>query len=76
MAQHFDTVLNHPSDVNDQTIDGLPKVVINPVFDKLPTEEEVRKAVNQVSIDKVPGPNTVPSEVYKEGGPAIITKLT
>ena len=75
-AEHFDTVLNRPSDVNDQAIDGLPQVVINQDLDTLPTEDEVRKAVKQMSIGKAPGPDAIPAEIYKEGGPAIISKLT
>ena len=75
-AEHFDSVLNRPASVNDEAIARLPQVEPNLELDNLPTEEEVRKAVKQLSCGKAPGSDAIPAEVYKAGGPAMIQKLT
>ncbi|KAK3765641.1 hypothetical protein RRG08_063678 [Elysia crispata] len=48
----------------------------NPQLDNLSTKEEVRKAVKLLSCGKAPGPDAIPAEVYKAGGPVMIQKLT
>ena len=75
-AEHFDSVLNRPSTVNDEAIARLPQVEINQELDNLPTEEEVRKAIKQLSCGKAPGSDAIPAEIYKAGGPTTIQKLT
>ena len=45
-------------------------------LDTLPTADEVKKAVKQLSCGKAPGPDAIPAEVYKAGGPATLQKLT
>ena len=36
-AEHFDSVLNHPSTINGEAIDRLPQVPINETLDAIPT---------------------------------------
>ncbi|KAK3879133.1 hypothetical protein Pcinc_016292 [Petrolisthes cinctipes] len=40
-AEHFDTVLNRPSSINNEAIACLPKVAINPNLDIPPSVEEL-----------------------------------
>ena len=75
-AEHFDSVLNRPAQINDEAIARLPQVPINHQLDVFPTEEEVHKAIKQMSTGKAPGSDAIPSEIYKEGGPIVVTKLT
>ena len=75
-AEHFDQVLNRPATINDEAIARLPQVETNKDLDNPPTEEEVRKAVKQLSCGKAPGSDAIPAEVYKAGGPALMQKLT
>ena len=75
-AEHFDSVLNRESAINDAAINRLPQIDVNENLELLPTEDEVHRAVNQLSNGKAPGPDAIPAEVYKKGGPAIITRLT
>jgi exonuclease III len=75
-AEHFDGVLNRPSSINDEAIERLPQVDTNEALAIPPTDEEVEKAVKQMSTGKAPGPDAIPAEVYKSGGPALNRKLT
>ncbi|XP_047502747.1 uncharacterized protein LOC125048220 [Penaeus chinensis] len=74
-AEHFNQVLNRPATINNAAIARLPQVEINRDLDNTPTEE-VRKAIKQLSCGKAPGSDTIPAEVYKAGGPALMQKLT
>ena len=75
-AEHFDGVLNQPSSINDAAIECLPQAAINPDLDIPPSEDEVAKAIKQMSCGKAPGPDAIPVEAFKSGGPALLTKLT
>ena len=75
-AEHFDGVLNRPSSINDAAIQCLPQVAVNPELDIPPSEDEVAKAIKQMSCGKAPGHDAIPAEVFKSGGPALLTKLT
>lgn len=74
-AEHFDSVLNRPSTINDEAIDKLPQVPVEETMDAVPTLEEIQKAVRLLSSGKAPGSDSIPAEVYKEGGAALIEKL-
>jgi len=41
-----------------------------------PNSSEVSKAVNQMASGKAPGIDGLPPQVFKEGGPNLIAKLT
>ena len=50
-AEHFNSVLNRPSSINEDAIDRLPQPQIecNVQLDEFSTEKETRKAVQQLS---------------------------
>ena len=75
-AEHFDGVLNRPSSINDEALQRLPQVAVNPDLDIPPSEDEVAKAIKQMSSGKAPGPDTLPAEVFKSGGHTLLPKLT
>ena len=52
----------------------LPQVETNTDLDRPPSEEEVKKAIKQLSTGKAPG--AIPAEVYKHGGDMLLQKLT
>ena len=74
-AEHFYGVLNHPSVINNDTIDRLPQVPLDETLDVPPTLEETRKALHLLSNGKAPGEDAIPAEVFKEGGSALVEKL-
>ena len=75
-AEHFDGVLNRQSSINDEAINRLPQVECNPLLDELPTVSETVKAIKLLSSGKAPGPDAIPAEIYKAGGPPVAEKLT
>ena len=72
-AEHFDSVLNRPSTINNEAINRLPQV--NESLDAMPTFDEILKAIRLLSSGKAPGSDSIPAEIYKEGGRALIEKL-
>ena len=75
-AEHFDGVLNRPSSINDEAIARLPQVPVNTSLDAVPTVEEVWKAIRQLSSGKAPGSDSIPAEIFKDGGTADSKLLT
>ena len=74
-AKHFNSVLNHPSAINDNAINRLPQVPINDTVDAVPTLKGTQKAICQLSSGKEPGSDAIPAEVYKDSGMALVEKL-
>ena len=75
-AEHFNSVLNRPSSVNDNAIIKLPQIEHNALLDEFPTVTETRKAFQHLSSGKAPGTYAIPAEVYKAGGLPIAENLT
>ena len=75
-AEHFNSVLNRPSSINEDAIDRHPQIECNVLLDEFPTVTETRKAVQQLSSGKAPGADAIPAEVYKAGGLPMAEKLT
>ena len=63
-AEHFNSVLNRLSSINEDAIDILPQIKCNVLLDEFPTVMETRKAVQQLSSGKASGTDAVPAEVY------------
>ena len=53
-AEHFSAVLNRPAYINAEAIARLPQVETNNDLDRPPSEEEVNKAIKQLSTGKSP----------------------
>ncbi|KAF7244347.1 Craniofacial development protein 2 [Varanus komodoensis] len=75
-AEHFQSVLNHPSSINNKAIDRMPQADINHSLDAPPSKPETLQAISQLSSGKAPGSDAIPAEVYKEGGAVLVNKLT
>ena len=75
-AEHFNSVLNRPSSVNDNAINRLPQIECNVMLDEFPTVTETRKAIQHLSSGQAPGTDAIPAEVYKVGGLPMAEKLT
>ena len=67
-ADHFDSVLNRPSPINDDAINRLPQVECNLLLDEFPTVSETVKAIKLLSSGKAPGSDSIPAEIFKAGG--------
>ena len=51
-AEHFNSVLNRPSSVNDNAINRLPHIECNFLLDEFPTVTETRKQFNSCLLVK------------------------
>ena len=75
-AEHFESVLNRPSNFNEEAIDRLPQVPVVGSLADPPTEAEDAKAIKRLSSGKAPGADSIPAGVYAAGGPKAIESLT
>ena len=75
-AEHFNSVLNRPSSVNENTINRLPHIQCSVLLDEFPTVTETRKAIQHLSSGKAPGTDAISAEVYKADGLPMAEKLT
>ena len=75
-AEHFSSVLNRPSSINEDVINRLPQIECNVLLDEFPAVMETRKAVQQLSSGKAPDAYAIPADVYKAGGLPMAEKLT
>ena len=71
-AEHFDSVLNGPSTINDAAIECLPQAPVNLELDSPPTTEEVLKAIKQMFTGKARGLDAIPANVDKADGPVLL----
>ena len=75
-AEHFDSVLNRPSSINEEAIARLPQAEIDYELDLPPTLPEVKRAISQMCSGKAPGPDAIAAEVYKVAGTPTLSHLT
>ena len=75
-AEHFKSVPNRTSTVNNNVINRLPQIGCNVLLDEFPTVTETRKAIQHLSSGKAPGADVIPAEVYKAGELPMAEKLT
>ena len=75
-AEHFDSVLNRPSSINDDAINRLPQVECNLLLDEFLTVSETVKAIKLLPSCKAPGSDTIPAEIYKAEGTPFAKKMT
>ena len=75
-AEHFNNVLNRPSSINEAAIARLLQDAPNMSVLNTVKGDEVLKATKKLLNGKTPGVDGIPGEVFKKGGPKLITKLT
>ena len=67
-TEHFNSVLNRPSSIDEDVINRLSQIECNIPLDQFPTVMETRKSVQQLQSSKAPGADAIPAEVCKAGG--------
>ncbi|VDL86166.1 unnamed protein product [Schistocephalus solidus] len=74
--EHYRSVLDRSSAISNAAIDRLPQVDTNNDLDLTLFLPETIWAVQQISSGKAPGTDAIPPEVYKHGGPRLMSELT
>ena len=73
--KHSCTLLNQPGSADLSVLDSILPADIVEDLEAAPTLEEISKALKQLSSGKAPGPDAIPAEVLKFGGPALLSNL-
>ena len=76
LAEDFRAVPNRPAYINAKAIARLPQVETNTDLDRPHSEEEVNKAIKQLSTGKAPGADAIPAEVCNHRGDTLLQKFT
>ena len=75
-TEHFEAVLNQPAVFDDTVLNEVPQWAEATSLDRPPTKEEVLCAIKCISSGKSPGADSIPPEIYKEGGEQLVQRLT
>ena len=71
-GEHFDNVLNRPSSINEEAINRLPQIDMNPSLALLPTLDEVNLAIASLSSGKSPCSGGLPPKIFAAGSPTLV----
>ena len=73
--EHFENVLNTESVIDDDVISSIEQRPEIPQLSYEPSLKELQHAIKQMSSDKAPGKDGIPSEIFKYGGKKLVHKL-
>ena len=67
--------IDQTAHINEESV-RLPQVPTKQELGNCLTAAEGGEAIKWMSLGKVPGSDTIPAEVYKSGGPTMVSRLT
>ena len=73
--EHFSDLLNLPSNVSESTTDQIPQRAIREELAAPPKLEEVEEAIKKMKNNKAAGPDGIPAEIFKAGGPKLTDQV-
>lgn len=74
-AEHFQSLLNRPSRADDDALSAMPRFRLRLEMTALPTLQELDNALDSMKNNKAAGPDGIPAELLKQGGPVLRTQL-
>ena len=74
-AEYYASLFNSSNSTDQSVIEELPQMPVVSEMDVPPTLEEVRTSIGSLKNDKAPGPDGLPSEIFKHGGEELETHL-
>ncbi|XP_063588714.1 uncharacterized protein LOC134765849 [Penaeus indicus] len=74
-SEHFQALFSTDHVVQDSAVLCIPQKLVIVELDELPSMEEVSKAIEQLKSGKAAGVDRIPPEIWKDGGPALHSKL-
>ncbi|XP_042225439.1 uncharacterized protein LOC121868668 [Homarus americanus] len=73
-AEHFSTLLNQINPIRPTALDNIPPIPTLHLLEEAPLLREVETAIRGLS-NKSAGPDGIPAEIYKHGGPHLTERL-
>ena len=68
-AEHFSTLLNRPSTVEQAALQQIPQQLVMEGLDQPPTINEIKKAIFAMNSNRALGKDSIPAEIFKAAGP-------
>ena len=72
---YFHTLLNDVTDTEEGILDSIAPFPQQQELDQVPTMEELRLAIAKTKMNKSPGNDGIPAEIYKFGGEELTRRL-
>ncbi|XP_064115187.1 uncharacterized protein LOC135221312 [Macrobrachium nipponense] len=69
--EHFEELLNRDPVIDEDVLQQLPRLPLDMKLAVVPTLEEVELAIFSMKNNKAAGPDNIPAEIYKYGGPTL-----
>ncbi|KAK0146682.1 Craniofacial development protein 2 [Merluccius polli] len=73
--EHYEDLLNRDTTPEMEALEKLPQQPINESMGEPPSLEEVQDAIRKMKNNKAAGPDGIPAEVLKEGGPDLLKHI-
>ena len=74
-SEHFQELFSADRVVQDSALLRIPQLPVKVELYKLPSMEELIKAIEQMNSGKAAGVDGIPPKFWKSGGPALHSKL-
>ena len=72
---YYATLINRPSEIDDQILESIQQCPIRDELDEIPTKQEIGQAIESTANNKAAGLDGIPAEVYKHGGDTFVANL-
>ena len=72
---YYATLLNRPSETDDQIREAIQQCPIRDELNEFPKNREIEQAIASIVNTKAAGLDGIPAEVYKHGGDNLVTNL-
>lgn len=73
--EHFAELLNNDRNPKEGVFDCIPRTQPSPEAGSRPTEKEICEAIDCLKNGKAPGPDGLPAELLKQGGPGLRQRI-
>ena len=73
--EHFEELLNRNPVIDGDVLEQLPRLPADETLMIVPTLEEVEKAIFSMKNNKAAGPDNIPAEIFKSGGPILHSQI-
>ncbi|GFN92963.1 hypothetical protein PoB_001946900 [Plakobranchus ocellatus] len=70
-SEHFQNLFSDNRTVQDTAMDRIPQLPLRDELDEIPSLEETIEAISQFKSRKAAGVDSIPPEIWKDGGPTL-----